>query len=82
MSGEAHGSEARPRWRSIKLVDAYEKFVRDADQYRLGQSHPHEQLDQLMKDHEMVKQRAEDVRRALDKMRPRAERKVRLLAAT
>ena len=48
------------------MVDAYENFVRDADQYRLSQSHTQEQLDQLMKDHDLVRQRAEEVRRALE----------------
>ena len=66
MTGKRSGSDASAR-AFDQLVEAYENFVRDADQYRLGQSHTHEQLDQLMKDHDLVKQRAEDVRRALEK---------------
>jgi hypothetical protein len=50
-----------------KLADAYEKFVRDADQYRLNPAHTHQQLEHLMRDHDDVKHRAEDVRLALDR---------------
>jgi hypothetical protein len=49
-----------------QLVEAYENFVRDADQYRLNPAHTPEQLEQLLKDHDLVKQRAEAVKRALD----------------
>lgn len=66
MTGKRSGSDASAQ-AFDQMVEAYESFVRDADQYRLGQSHTHEQLDQLMKDHDLVKERAEDVRRALEK---------------
>ncbi len=49
-----------------ELADAYENFVRDGDQYRLNPSHTHVQLEQLLKDRELVKRRADEVRRALD----------------
>jgi hypothetical protein len=49
-----------------ELVDAYEKFVGVADQYRLNPSHTQEQLEQLLKDHDLVKQRAEEAKRALN----------------
>ena len=65
MTGKRSGSDASAQAFN-QLVEAYENFVRDADQYRLSQSHTHEQLEQLMKDHDLVKQRAEDVRRALE----------------
>ena len=65
MTATRHASD-RSAQAFSQLVDAYESFVRDADQYRLNQSHTHEQLDQLMKDHDLVRQRAEEVRRALE----------------
>src|SRR5580692_9830956 len=66
MTGKRNGSDASAR-AFDQMVEAYESFVRDADQYRLGQSHTHEQLDQLMKDHDLVRERAEEVKRALEK---------------
>ena len=65
MIAKRHGADASGRAFS-KLADAYEKFVREADQYRLNPSHTQEQLEQLLKDHDLVKQRADEVRRALD----------------
>jgi hypothetical protein len=65
MTAKRHAADASGRAFS-QLVDAYESFVRDADQYRLNQSHTQGQLDQLMKDHDLVKERAEEVRRALN----------------
>ena len=47
------------------LVETYENFLRDADQYRLNPSHTHDQLEQLLKDHDLVRQRAEEAKRAL-----------------
>lgn len=64
MSARRHATDASDQAFS-QLVDAYENFVRDADQYRLNQSPTHEQLQQLLKDHDLVRQRAEEVRRAL-----------------
>jgi len=64
MTTKSHGSGA-PGQAFSKLVDAYEKFVGDADQYRLNPSHTQEQLDQLTKDHDLVRQRADEVRAAL-----------------
>ena len=64
MTAKRYGSEA-----SVKafaaLVEAYENFLRDADQYRLNPSHTHDQLEQLLKDHDLVRQRAEEAKRAL-----------------
>src|ERR1700733_3999618 len=65
MTAKRHASEASGEAFS-KLVDAYEKFVRDADRYRIAKAHTKEQLDQLMKDREEVQHRAEEVRRALE----------------
>jgi hypothetical protein len=65
MTAKGHAADASGRAFS-QLVDAYEKFVREADQYRLNPSHAQEQLEQLLKDHDLVKQRADEVRRALD----------------
>ena len=65
MTAKRHAADASGRAFS-KLVDAYEKFVREADQYRLNQSHTHEQLDQLLQDHDLVKQRAGEANRALN----------------
>ncbi len=48
-----------------QLVDAYEKFVHDADQYRINPAHTHEQLEKLINDHAAVKQYAHEVRDAL-----------------
>jgi hypothetical protein len=64
MTAKRHGSEASVQ-AFAELVEAYESFLRDADQYRLNPSHTHEQLEQLLKDHDLVKQRAEEARRAL-----------------
>lgn len=64
MTAKVHGSDASGQ-AFTKLVDAYENFVRDADQYRLSQTHTAEQLDHLMKDHDLVKHRATEVERAL-----------------
>jgi hypothetical protein len=64
MSASSHASEASGVAFS-KLTDAYENFVRDADQYRINPAHTKEQLDALMKEHEVVRQRAEAVRQAL-----------------
>ena len=38
---------------------------RDADRIVSTKSHTHEELEQLMKDHDLVEHRAEEVRRAL-----------------
>jgi hypothetical protein len=65
MTGKRNGSEVSAQTFN-SLVEAYENFVRDADQYRINPSHTHDQLEQLMKDHDIVKQRAEEVTRALD----------------
>jgi hypothetical protein len=65
MSAQRHSADGSGQAFS-RLVDAYEKFVGDADQYRLNQSHTPEQLEQLTKDHDLVKQSAGAVRRALD----------------
>ena len=65
MTGKRSGSETSTQ-AFDQLVDAYEKFVSDADQYRLNPSHTHEQLDALVRDHDLVKQRADEGRRALD----------------
>lgn len=64
MTAKRHASEASGIALS-QLVDAYEKFVRDADRYRIAQVHTREELDGLMRDHEEVHHRAEEVRRAL-----------------
>jgi len=64
MSASGHASDASGK-AFAQLVDAYETLVRDADQYRLNPSHTKEQLDALMREHEIVKQRAEEVREAL-----------------
>jgi hypothetical protein len=50
-----------------KFVNAYEKFVSDADQYRLSRAHTHEQLEQLLADHDSIEHRADEVREALDR---------------
>jgi hypothetical protein len=64
MTAKRHGSEASAQAFS-NLVDAYERFVHEADQYRLNPSHTPEQLEQLLKDHQTVKQDFDEVRRAL-----------------
>jgi hypothetical protein len=64
MTSKRHGSEASGVAFS-KLVDAFEKFIGDADQYRLNPSHTPEQLEQLSKDHDLVKQQVEEVKRSL-----------------
>ena len=52
-----------------KLADSYDKFVHDADQYRLNPAHTPQQLEELMRDHDDVAHRADDVRLALDRDR-------------
>ena len=64
MTAKRHASEASGQAFS-KLVDAYEKFVRDSDRYRIAKAHTKEQLDELMTDHDEVEHCAEEVRRAL-----------------
>jgi hypothetical protein len=64
MSAKGHATEASGQAFS-GLVDAYENFVRDADQYRINPSHTHEQLDQLMKDRDLVEKRVEEAKRAV-----------------
>jgi len=64
MTAKRHASEASGVAFS-KLVDAYEKFVREADRYRIAKAHTPEELDELMKDHDEVEHCAEEVRRAL-----------------
>jgi hypothetical protein len=66
MSASAHASEPSGVAFS-KLVEAYETFVRDADQYRINPSHTKEHLEELMREHELVRQRADAVRRSLAK---------------
>lgn len=65
MTAKRHAAEASGE-AFAKLLDAYEKFVRDADQYRIAQGHTKEQLEELMKEHDLVKQRAQEVHRALE----------------
>jgi hypothetical protein len=65
MTAKRNGSEGSAQ-AFEQLVEAYENFVRDADQYRLNRSQTHEQLEQLTKDHDLVKQRADEANRALD----------------
>ena len=64
MTASRHGTETSVQ-AFAELVDAYESFIRDADQYRLDPSHTPEQLEQLSKDHDLVEQRADGVKRAL-----------------
>jgi len=64
MTAKRHASEASGE-AFAKLVDAYEKFVRDADRYRIEQSHTDEELKTLMDEHQEVREDAEAVRRAL-----------------
>jgi len=64
MTAKSHASQASGVAFS-KLIDAYEKFVGDADQYRINPSHTHEALDALMREHDEVKHRAAEVREAL-----------------
>jgi hypothetical protein len=64
MTAKRHASEASGA-AFTKLIDTYEKFVRDADQYRINPAHTHEQLDALMREHEAVKHCADEVRSAL-----------------
>ncbi len=60
------GQQARAsRQKYAQLVDAYEKFVHDADRYRLGTSRTPAQLDELMKDRDAVAQLAHQVTAAL-----------------
>ena len=64
MTAKPHASEASGAAFS-KLVDTYEKFVRDADRYRLQQSHTDEGLKALMEEHHGVREEADGVRRAV-----------------
>jgi hypothetical protein len=65
MTAKRHATDASGQAFS-KLIEAYEKFVRDADRYRIAQSHTHEELGELMKDHDVVERRAKEVRGALE----------------
>jgi hypothetical protein len=69
MTAKRHAADASGQAFS-KLIDAYEKFVRDADRYRIAQARTHEELDELMKDHEEVEHRADEVRRVLQQTYP------------
>ena len=53
MTSKRHGDDASVQ-AFAQLVDAYEKFVRDADRYRIAQTHTPAELDALMKEHEEV----------------------------
>ena len=64
MTAKRHATDASGQAFS-QLIDAYDKFVRDADRYRIAKAHTHEELDGLMKDHDVVEQRADEVRRAV-----------------
>ena len=64
MTAKRHASEASGA-AFAQLVDAYEKFVRDADRYRLEQSHTDAELNALMDEHRQVLEDAEGVNRAL-----------------
>ncbi len=66
MTAKRAGSDASTT-AFTNLTDSYEKFVGDADRYRLGSIHTQEELDSLLKDHKLVRQRAEQVREALAK---------------
>ena len=66
MTAKRHAAEASGAAFS-KLVDTYEKFVRDADRYRLEQSHTDEGLKALMEEHQGVRSDADAVRHALSK---------------
>jgi len=68
MTAKRHASEASGEAFS-GLVDAYEKFVRDADRYRLERSRTDEELKDLISEHDQVRQRADAVRRALQQAR-------------
>lgn len=64
MTAKRHASE--PSGAAFtKLVDAYEKFVHDADQYRLNPSHTKEQLEALIKEHDAVQYCSDETRGAL-----------------
>jgi len=65
MTSKRHASEASGA-AFARLVDAYEKFVRDADRYRLEQTHTKEELKPLMEEHRQVDEEAKAVRRALE----------------
>ena len=64
MSSKRHGSDAASM-AFDKMIDAYEKFVRDADQYRVRQKHDQGQLDLLVEDRAFVRARLDDLNRAL-----------------
>ena len=64
MSANRHGSEAAAR-SFDEMIDAYEKFVRDADQYRLTQNRTLLELDKLVEDRAFVRARLDDLNRAL-----------------
>lgn len=56
----------RSRKQYAELVDEYEKFVHEADRYRLSASDTPAQLETLLKDHRAVTGRALEVARALE----------------
>ena len=64
MTAKRHASDASGQAFS-QLIDAYEKFVRDADRYRIAKAHTHEELEELTKDHDIIEHRADEVRRAV-----------------
>ena len=66
MTAKSHASEASGE-AFARLVDAYETFVRDADRYRIEQVRTNEELKKLMDEHQLVREQAEAVRRALRK---------------
>lgn len=63
MSAKRHGSDAASM-AFDKMIDAFEKFVRDADQYRLSQKHTPLELDKLIEDRAYVRARLDDLNRA------------------
>ncbi len=61
------GQQQRPsRRKYAQLVDSYDKFVHDADRYRLSSSRTREQLDELMKERNAAAQLADQVTAALE----------------
>lgn len=64
MTRGEQGRQSRQKY--AQLADAYEKFVRDADRYRLNPSRPPDQLDALLKDHDAIAQLARATNTALD----------------
>ncbi len=61
--------EAPPASREefAELADSYEKFVHDADRYRLSAAQTPGELAALLTEHEVVRRRAQSVLAALDK---------------